>query len=335
MKVLFRAKKTVLPAMSLLFLITGIVLALLYSRRTPRPAEEVTIAVSAVPLSAPVYVAYAKGFFEREGLQVTLQKHEVGKDALDAVIAGKAHFCTVAETPLVFAGLNGEKIYIIATLADSNRYIKIAARKDRGIAGPKDLEGKTIGVRKGTTSEYFLHAYLTFYRIAKDRIHVVDMRFNEMTGALLQGIIDAAVSWPPYLTEQQKRLGANGMTLSNEHIYKIYGNVAARQEFVAVHPEAVKKLLRALIQAQQYIEENPKDAQRIVDGCVGKGAAALDDFNFDVRLSQSLIFALEEQARWAISNRRTDRKEVPNFLRLLYTKGMEEVAPDSVMVIHN
>lgn len=303
-------------------------------RRKVGPPESITIAVSAEPLSAPVYIANEKGFFERQGLQVVFQSYTAGKSALAAVIGGKAHFCTVAETPLMFAGLKGEKIYVVTTIADSNKYLTIVARKDKGIAGPKDLSGKTIGVRKGTTGEYFLHAYLTFYRIAEDRIHIVDMQPEELADALKKGDIDAAAAWYPHTAKQQRILGANAITLENQNIYKILWNIAAGQEFAKAYPETIEKLLRALIQAQRYIEEHPKDAQKIVEGYVGAENIMLADFNFDIRLSQTLILSLEEQARWAIRSGLTGKKEIPNFLRMMYAEGMEAVAPDSVTVVH-
>lgn len=295
--------------------------------------ENITIAVVALPLSAPVYIAHEKGFFEREGLRITLQPYTTGKDALAAVIGGKAHFGTVAETALMFAGMKGERIYIISTIADSRRLMGIVARKDRGIAGPEDLKGKTIGVTMGTYAEYFLHAYLTFNSVAENRVHKVDMNAEQIADALAKGDIDAAVAWHPHITHQQKILGTNAVILANETIYKMWWNIAAAQDYVKENPETVKKLLRALIQAQHYIVENPQEVQKVMAGYVRDDTAVLGDINFDVRLSQNLILSLENQARWALRSGLTDKKKIPNFLRLIYTDGLEAVDPDSVTVV--
>lgn len=294
--------------------------------------EKITIAVSVESLSAPLYVAYEKGFFEQQGLQVVLTPYRTGRDALSALIGGKAQFCTVAETPVMFAVLEGEKISVIATIADSDNHVKITARKDRDIAGPQDIAGKTVGLRKGTAAEFFLYSYLTFHRIAKDRVRTVDMRPEEMAEALVKGTIDAAVAWAPFTTEQQNKLGINGLTLENQFIYKILWNMVAGQEFVVTHPETVQKLLRALLQAQHYLKEKPEDAQKIVDGRIGKGTT-LGSINFDIRLSQTLILSLEQEARWAMSRGLADNRKMPNYLRLLYPEGLKAVAPESVLVV--
>jgi len=296
--------------------------------------EKITIAVSPQPVSAPVYIAYAKGYFDREGLKVSLQPFVTGKEALESVLKGTAHFGTVAETPLMFAGLKGEKFFIIATVADSNKYAKIVGRKDRGIKVPEDLKGRKVGVSKGTNAEYFLDTFLTYYRIPLEQVHIFPMQPVDIAEALVKGDIDAAVTWNPHTTKQQKLLGADAITLENESIYKMYWNIVAAQDFVKAHPETVKKLLRGLMQAQHYIEHNPEDTRKIMAEYIGEGSAALGDFNFDVRLSQSLILSLEAEARWAVRKRLTDASDMPNFLRLVYTGGMEAVAPDSVFIVH-
>ncbi len=105
------------------------------------PPEKVTIAYSASPDSALAQVAQAQGYYLKEGLDTVPQKYAYGKVALDAVLEGKADFATVAETPVMFAIMKGEKISIIATIQTSNRNNVIIARKDRGIQAPQGPKG--------------------------------------------------------------------------------------------------------------------------------------------------------------------------------------------------
>lgn len=303
-------------------------------RKPSASLEKITFAVATQPISAPVYVAHAKGFFEHEGLDVSLQSFWTGKDALASVLKGTAQFGTVAETPIMFAGLKGDKFLVVATIADSNNYQKIVARKDRGMAGPQDMIGKRVGVSTGTTAEYFLDALLTYYRIPKDRIHIVPMKPEDLSDALAKGDIDAAVAWPPHLAKQQQMLGANAATIENEHIYTIYWNLVTGQEFAKAHPETVKKLLRALVRAERYMADNPGVVRALVVEKTGAVAFSLEDYHFDLQLTQSLLTALESQARWAIRKKLVANTEVPNFLPLIYTGGMEAVAPGSVTLIH-
>lgn len=301
-------------------------------RGEPLRPRKIAIAVSAQPLSSPVYVAYAKGYFRKEGLEVDLQKHPSGKDALDGVLKGAAQFCTVAETPIMFAGLRGEKFFIIATIAESKEYMRVVGRKDRGVEQARDLAGKRVGVSRGTTAEYFLDALLTFNGIPEKRVRRVFLTPEEMPRALAAGAIDAAVTWSSYAVEMQGLLGDNGSVISNELIYKIWWNIAGGREFVSAYPETVEKLLRALLRAEAYINAHPGEAALIVERFVGQDALSLADYEFDIQLGQALLLDLEEQARWAIRNGLTDRTEVPNLLGLFYTEGLEATAPGSVMM---
>lgn len=303
-------------------------------QKPPAALEQISIAVSAQPMSAPVYVAEVKGFLAQEGLQATLSSHTSGKTALAAVIDGRADFCTVAETPIMFAVLKGEKIRALATIADSHTYMKIVAPGDRAIAGPGDLRGKRVGVTVGTNAEFFLHAYLTFNEMAADMIRLVDVKPEAMQGALANGDVDAIVVWNPYAAEVQKALGPEAVTLTNSQIYTALWNLVAREELVATRPETVRRLLRALVRAERYIAKDPGAVRALVAEKTGTEAFALDDYHYDLHLGQILVNALEDQARWAVRKRRDDAGEVPNFLPLIYPGGMEAVAPGSVTLIH-
>ncbi len=110
-------------------------------------------------------------------------------------------------------------------------------------------------------------------------------------------------------------------------------NIVAGQAFANHHPDTVKRLLRALIKAREYLMNHPDESRAIVARYLGDETVTLTDYSFDVHLRQNLLINLESQARWAIMNRLTDQQEVPNFLPLLYMEGLRAVDPDAVMVI--
>jgi NitT/TauT family transport system substrate-binding protein len=111
-------------------------------------------------------------------------------------------------------------------------------------------------------------------------------------------------------------------------------NLTARQDFARNNPETIKKVLHALIEARSFIMEYPEKAGSIVGGYLRMDAVSLSEYNFDVRLSTTLLISLETQARWAIRNHLTERQTVPNFLGLIYAQGLEAVAPDTVALVH-
>src|SRR5713226_5812209 len=121
-----------LAAMALLVAVAGC-----RAEHVEGPPEAITIAIAAIPHTSLVQLAVAEGFFAREGLAVTLQPYEFGKQALSAMTMGKADLATCAETPLVFAALHADRIAVLATIANSTRATAVVARKQSGITTAK------------------------------------------------------------------------------------------------------------------------------------------------------------------------------------------------------
>jgi hypothetical protein len=50
-------------------------------------------------------------------------------------------------------------------------------------------------------------------------------------------------------------------------------------------------------------------------------------------LDQTILVSLEDEARWAMKERLTDKKEVPNYLDFIYVDALEQVKPETVTII--
>ena len=314
-----------------------VVIGILISGRREQPVEKIIIAEAQQPIAGPVYIAFTKGYFEDEGLDVTLQPQTSGKTSLNAVIEGKADLSTVAETPIMHAGLKEEKTYMIATIHRATKNTMIVARKDKGISIPNDLKNKKIGVSIGTNGEFFMDSFLMMHRILKSEIEVVSLKPEEMFYALVNGEVDAVSIWNPHGIQLQKELGGNGITMYGEKIYTETFNLVIRQDFANNNPEAIKKVLRALINAEKFIKAHPDESISIIASSIGMDRSQLielwDIYNFEITLDQSLLVALEAEARWAIKNNLTDKTEVPNYLDYIYFDALEEVKPEAVGLI--
>ena len=129
----------------LLALLSSCLLFTACTPKTPPPVEKVTVAVPSLPHSGLFFVAKEKGYFREEGLEVVVAPSMYGKLALDDLVAGRADFALCGETPIMFAVLRGENIFVVAEVMNSFKDEAIVARKDRGDVSPSDLKGRTIG----------------------------------------------------------------------------------------------------------------------------------------------------------------------------------------------
>lgn len=301
------------------------------------PPEKITIAITKNINPALVKIADAKGFFREERLDVTLQPHSFGKAALQSLLDGKADMATAADTPIMFATMKGAGLSILATIVTSTKDEAIIARKDRGIASASDLKGRRVGVTLGTAGDYFLDSYLVLNALSRKDVVIVDMKPEEMTEALTQGKVDAVSVWQPHISNLRKELGERGIVLHSDNVYTETFDVVSMQALTRQRPEAIRRFLRALVKAESFVASNPGESQRIMaefSGMDGKLLSGIwNDFQFNLTLSQSLLFTLENQARWSIKNSLTDRRNLPDFLDALYVDGLKSVKPEAVRII--
>lgn len=303
----------------------------------PGPREKITIAYATLPNVALMHIALLKDYFTAEGLDITAQPHAFGKVALNAVFEGKADLATVAETPIVLAVTAGKPLSTLAVIQTSNKNEAIIARQAAGISQPSDLKGKNIGVTLGTTSDFFADSFIVAHGIDRQQVNIIDMKPDEMLDALIKEKVDAVSTWNPQLQILLKALGDKGKIFYGETIYTETYCLAAQQEFVKAHPEAVKKVMRALIKAESFAKQNPEESRRLVSEFIKIDKALLDeiwdDFDLKVTLDQSLLVTLEDETRWAIKNGLTTLQDTPNYLNFIYVDGLLAVKPDAVRII--
>ena len=299
--------------------------------------QKITIAHSTAGNAILMSIAIVKDYLKEEGLDVTPQPHGFGKLALQSVIEGKADIATVGDTPTVFAVMNGKKLSILAVIQTSNRNEAIVARQDRGIARPSDLKGKKLGITLGTTGHFFADSFLLLHGIDRNHVKVIDLKPDEMAAALATGKVDAISTWNPILIQLQKKLGKNGIIFFGESIYTENFCAVASQEYVKKNPEAIKKVLRALIKAETFVQQHPEESRKLVAEFLKIDKTVLDEtwdiFTFRNVLDQALLVDLEEQTRWAIKNRLVARRDMPNYLDFIYGDGLLAVKPEAVRII--
>lgn len=94
--------------------------------------------------SFPVFVAIGEGYFEEEGLSVTVEAINGSGAVLQALSAGQAEFGRPGPGPVIAARSRGvDAVFIYNVAARSN--FGVVVREESDIQGPEGLKGKVIG----------------------------------------------------------------------------------------------------------------------------------------------------------------------------------------------
>ncbi len=303
----------------------------------PAPAEPLTLAVAASAFSGPLWVADRRGFLADEGVQATLQRYPTGKLAMEAMLRGETEVATVAETPIMFAGLAGKPLRVIANFASSSEQ-SVVARADRGIRQVSDLRGRRIGVSLGTTGHYFLHVLLSDQGLTEADVTLVDLPALEQTAALAAGRVDAVSTFAPYSTQCRQALGDQALTFPAGIRYAGYASLAVAPDLTRRRPEAIARLLRATDHAIDWMRAHPQEALAIVAEESDIDAAVLqetwDSIRPNLGLDQGFIVLLNAEARWAIAaGLAPGATAPPDYLDSIEASPLARLRPEAVTLI--
>jgi len=305
---------------------------------SPVGATRITIAVPTQINSALMFVASANDLFLKAGVNVVSQPFELGKDALASVVNGKADLAVVADTPIMFALLDGADIAMLAGISQGRRALAVVARSDRGINQIQDLRGKSVGVIMGTNQTYFLDAMLQVHGVPVDQVKLVDLRTDASISAFKAGRIDALVAFQPFLARLEAEMGDSIKLFYGEEVYAFRFILVGKPSYIDSHPHEVRRVLRALIAANQEIRANPVEARRAVGDAVKIDDATMaklfEPEDYAVSLDQAMLLALDDQARWAMQKGLVARRPMPNYLDFMKYQDLEAVLPTAVTIVH-
>lgn len=293
---------------------------------------------------AATYVAKEKGYFEDNGLDVTLKPNSSGRASMHDLFEGVVQIAHVAETPVIYTIMDtsyypGEEVPPFQIFADkiySHKIQKIIARKDHGITEAEDIVGKRVAIFQGTQLDYFFDSFLLEHQILNDEIEIVHMNPWEQVEAIQNGEIDVTVIWEPYASYIQKELGENAVYLNTDLTYSTLWLSAVLNTYAESNPEVLTAYLKALLTAQDYIRKNPEYSQELVARKTNVPTDVVkslwNEIDFELSLSERMLTLLEDQARWMIRNDLADTT-IQNIEQYIRFSPMEEVHPRGITIV--
>ena len=255
-------------------LLSGAVAAFSLAASTVLAADEVTLQLKWVTQAqfAGYYVALDKGFYEEEGLDVTILPG--GPDiAPTQVIAGGGADVTVEWMPAALAAR--EKGLPLVNIAQpfKSSGMMLTCWKDAGISSPEDLKNRTLGVWF-FGNEFPFMSWMSQLGIdtsgkSETGVEVLKQGFNvdpllqrqadcisTMTYNEYWQVIDAGVSPDELVTFKYED---QGVATLEDGLYVLEENLSD-----AAFTDKMERFVRASMKGWKYAEEHPDEAAEIV-----------------------------------------------------------------------
>jgi len=245
-------------------------LALALGARPAAAADQVSVQLDWVVRGnhAMFFVGKAKGFFEKQGIEVTdIRKGSGSPDAMRLVGNGNADFGFGVFPTLVVARSQAVPVVAIVAVNQHSPLAMVSLAKTKVLKMPADLKGTTVGIHPAGSTYIFFKAFL-----AANGLSEKDMTMNSVSPpyesylllgrvTVVPGYVDAEV---PELEAKAGGTGSLSILLGADYGWHAYGSgVFASEKTIAEKPALVSRFVAAYKQAFDYVAAHPEEAAEI------------------------------------------------------------------------
>ncbi|SIT74284.1 NitT/TauT family transport system substrate-binding protein [Yoonia rosea] len=212
---------------------------------------------------APFLLALNNGYFEDEGLNVTIDQGE-GSAATVTRIMGGAYDAGFGDINAIIqnaAARPGEAPVMVYQLWNRPPFA-IVTPKSAGIETPADFEGKRLGGAQGTPTTRLFPVFAELNGIDLEKVAQESMAPNLQEPMMIRGDIDGAfvftsTSWFNLIANRQDPANDYNWFNFEDYGMDLYSNgLMVSRELLAENPEAVAGLVRAVNKATMEVAAN-------------------------------------------------------------------------------
>lgn len=210
-------------------------------------------------------LAQDRGYFAKEGLDVTFDQGKGSAVAVNSVASGvyDGGFGDTNALIRLAAQKPGEQPVAVYMLYNRAPFV-IATLTSSGIKSPRDLEGRTLGASAGDAALGLLPVFAKANGVDASRIKITNMAPNLREPMLQKKEVDAVAGFINTIWFAAMAVGLNpekDLTIFRYGDMGVagYGNsVVFSQKFVKEQPQAIRGFLRALTRGVQDVLANPE-----------------------------------------------------------------------------
>jgi NitT/TauT family transport system substrate-binding protein len=234
--------------------------------QTLDPDNPVAITVGTLPAGdyAPLYIADAEGFFEEEGLDVTIETIAGGAVGVTQLVSGDLQFSSATWANVLAAVSQGLELQVVREGTDSSKagINGILVDETSGITSVADLKGKTVSVNTlQSATEVQVRDCFASEGLEPEDYELVEVPFPEVGAALTQGRIAAGLVPEPFITIGAEEglvsiLDASVCNEDQKNSPLVNWNTST--QFAEENPEVVAAFVRAMDKATALALDDPQ-----------------------------------------------------------------------------
>lgn len=232
-------------------------------------ADKITVGVIPIVDVAPIYLGRDKGFFKKQGIDLTLQLAQGGAAIVPSVLSGQYQFGFSNMTSLIIAETRGLDFRVVAagnfsTGVKGHDFGGIVVPKGSPIKNAKDLEGKTVAVNNlKNIGDTTVRAAMRAAGADPAKVKFVELSFPDMPAAVANKRVDAAWVVEPFVTIIRNQGGhVISWNLVDTAPHLMIAAYFTTDRYIKAHPELVKRFTAAINESLDYAQKHPEEARK-------------------------------------------------------------------------
>lgn len=260
-----------------IFMVTTLLLLSLAgcSKKSPTTTEktvEITLCEVAHSIFyAPMYVAIENGYFEDEGIDLTLYNGNGADNVMNAMIAGEADIGFMGCEASVYVYAQGKEDYAVnfAQLTQRAGNFLVGRDADENFTW-ENLKGKTVlGGRAGGMPQMVFEYILKKNNIdpVKDLTIDQSVSFGNTAAAFMgSDEYDYTVEFEPFATSlEQEGAGYIVASLGVDSGYVPYTSFCANKSYIEENPDVIQSFTNALQKGMDYVQSHsPEEIAEVI-----------------------------------------------------------------------
>lgn len=234
-------------------------------------------------LHVPFYYGKAQGFFEEEGIDLTINEGQGSANTSQVVAAGGDTFGMADSSSLIGLASKGAEIKSVMSLLNSTGFA-VVSLAETGIKTPKDLEGKSLAVSPGDPLGQLFQAVAAHNDLDMSTISFIQVDPAAKVVTVLEKRADALLGGADDQFFLIKYQGQEPAALRfADHGANIVGmTILTQTGLIESDPDLVARFVRAAVKSWEAAKAKPEEA-------VDAALAVKPDLNRQSTLDQMLV----------------------------------------------